>query len=257
MRRIDRSSPASRTCVAISAVAIAAFAHGGEIHSSTAHSLPPDGLAEHRMLEDPFNRAFLFDKLELHDADNARWDMSAWAGHTFDRFAVRSEGERANGATQRAELQLLFTHAIARWWDVVAGARSDFEPGPSRNWAAFGVQGLAPYRFEIEATAFVGSGGDLAARFKSDYDVLITNRLILQPHLELDWYGQTDRERGVGAGLSSLEAGLRLRYELRRELAPYVGLVRERRYGASADFARAAGFAADDTSFVLGVRLRF
>jgi copper resistance protein B len=218
---------------------------------------PPVGVPQHEMLEDPFNHSALVDQLELYDGDDLRWDARAWLGYAFDRFAVKTEGERVDGDTERAELQLLWTHAFARWWDVVAGARADFEPGATREWAAFGVQGLAPYRFDLEATAFVGEGGATAARFEGQYDLLITRRLILQPQLELNWYGQTDRARGLGSGLSSVEAGLRLRYEFRREVAPYVGLVRERRVGSTAGFARAAGLDPDDTSLVAGIRLRF
>ncbi len=217
----------------------------------------PDELPVHEMLEDPFNRAVLFDKLEVHQPDGLRWDVSMWAGHAFDRLTVRSEGERTEGTTEHAEVQLLWTHAVARWWEVVAGARADFEPGPSRNWAAVGIQGLAPYRFGLEATMFVGAGGDTAARFEGEYELLITNRLILQPQVELDWYGQADPRRRIGTGLSSVEAGLRLRYEFRREVAPYIGLVRERRFGSTADFARDAGRDADDSSLVVGIRLRF
>ena len=216
----------------------------------------PVGLPVHEMLEDPFNRSVIVDELELH-GDDLNWDANAWFGYAFNRFGIRTEGERADGDTERAELQLLLTHSFARWWDFVAGARADFEPGPSRGWAAVGVQGLAPYRFDIEATAFVGENGDTAARFEGEYELLITNRLVLQPQLELNWYGQSDPERRIGSGLSSLEAGLRLRYELRREVAPYIGLVRERRVGSTADFARTDGFDPDDTSLVAGIRLRF
>jgi copper resistance protein B len=217
----------------------------------------PGGMPVHAMLEDPLNRSVLLDQLEFHDSDDFRWDASGWVGHTFNRVTIRTEGERVAGATEHAEAQVLWTHAVARWWEVVAGARADFEPGPTQGWAAFGIQGLAPYRFELEATAFVGQGGDAAARFKSEYELLITTRLILQPRVELNWYGQADPGRGVGAGLSSVEAGLRLRYEFRREVAPYVGLVRERRFGDTADFARSAGLDTDDTSLVAGIRLRF
>jgi copper resistance protein B len=209
------------------------------------------------MLEDPFNRSFLIDELESNDSDDLSWDGTVWLGHAFNRLAIRTEGERADGVTERAELALLWSHAFARWWDVVAGARSEFEPGESRGWAAVGVQGLAPYRFELEATAFLGENGDTAARFEGEYELLITNRLILQPQLELNWYGQSDPERRIGSGLSSVEAGLRLRYEFRREVAPYVGLVRERRVGRTADLAQADGFDPDDTSLVAGIRLRF
>jgi copper resistance protein B len=237
--------------------AVAALGAAADARAQAHSEREPAGVPAHEMLENPFNRAVLFDKLEAQGSDDQRWDATVWAGYTFNRLTLRTEGERVAGSTEHADLQLLWTHAATRWWDVVAGARADFEPGPSRSWAAFGVQGLAPYRFELEATAFVGEGGDSAARFKGEYDLLITNRLILQPQIELNWYGQSDQERRVGAGLSSAETGLRLRYELEREIAPYVGLVRERRFGGTADFARSAGFDADDTSLIVGVRLRF
>jgi copper resistance protein B len=217
----------------------------------------PAGVPAHSTLEDPFNRSFLFDELEMHDSDDLAWDGTFWVGHTFNKLVARTEGEKSGGDTERAELELLWSHSVARWWDVVAGARGDFEPGSTQSWVAFGVQGLAPYRFELEATAYVGDGGRAAARFEGEYELLITQRLILQPQLELNWYGQSDRALGVGPGLSTGEAALRLRYEFRRELAPYVGLVRERKYGSTADAARANGEDADDTRFVAGVRLRF
>jgi copper resistance protein B len=230
-----------------------------------AHAQPPDssapvGLPAHSMLEDPFNRSLLVDELETHDIDGSRelaWDATFWAGRTFDKLVVRTEGAKRGGTTEDAELELLWSRSVARWWDVVAGARGDFEPASTKSWAAFGVRGLAPYRFELEATAYVGEGGDSAARFEAEYELLITPRLILQPQVELDWYGQADPERGIGPGLSTGEAALRLRYELRREVAPYVGLVYERKFGATADDERAAGRDPDDTRLVAGVRLRF
>jgi copper resistance protein B len=240
-----------------SALASIALATTFAARAAAQSAETPVGLPAHEMLEDPFNRSILFDELELHDGDNLRWDANAWLGYAFNKLAVRTEGERDEGDTERAELQLLWAHAFARWWDVVAGARADFEPGSTQTWAAFGVQGLAPHRFDLEATAFVGENGDTAARFESEYDLLITPRWILQPQLELNWYGQSDPQRLRGSGLSSVEAALRLRYELRREIAPYVGLVREKRVGRSADFARAAGRDPDDSSLVAGVRLRF
>ena len=214
----------------------------------------------HETLEDPFNRAFKIDQLEAFDADettNLRWDVDMWVGYALSKLTIRTEGEESDGNTERAELQLLWTRSFARWWDVVAGARADFAPGPDKNWAAFGVQGLAPYRFDVEATAFLSDGGDSAARIEADYDLLIAKRLILQPQLELNWYGQTDSSRGQSAGLSSGEAALRLRYEIRREVAPYIGLVHERLWGDNADAARAAGRDPDDTSLVAGIHLRF
>lgn len=216
--------------------------------------------ADHMMLEDPFNTFVLFDQLEAREADGAdilSWELSGWAGHSLRRLWVRSEGERRSGDTEHAELELLWGRAIAPWWDVVAGVRRDFEPGPSETWAAFGVQGLSAYRFEVEATAYLGEGGRTAARVEAEHELLITNRLILQPLVELNWHGRGDATRGIGPGLSSGEAGLRLRYELRREVAPYVGIVRERKFGRTADLARAAGAEASETRFVAGIRLWF
>ncbi len=130
-------------------------------------------------------------------------------------------------------------------------------PGPTQNWAAVGVRGTAPYRIDLEATAYVGDGGRAALRVKSHYELLVTNKLILQPLAELNWYAKRDAARGLGAGLASAEIGLRLRYEVKREVAPYVGLVAERKFGATADFARAAAHDPSDTRLVAGIRLRF
>jgi copper resistance protein B len=242
------------------AAACVLVALAGSAAGQSRDAPTPLGLPAHEMLEDPFNRAFLFDELEMHDRDGGRalaWDGTVWAGRAFDKLAVRTEGEKSAGTTEHAELELLWAHSVARWWDVVAGARTDFAPGSTQSWGAFGVQGLAPYRFELEATAYVGESGDTAARVEGEYELLVTPRLILQPQIELEWYGQADAARGIGAGLSRAEAGLRLRYEVRREVAPYVGLVRERRFGGTADLARAAGADPDDTRLVAGVRLRF
>jgi copper resistance protein B len=236
------------------------LALAGAAHGQAPDAPPPVGLPEHTMIEDPFNRSLRVDELELHEQDGRRgiaWDATFWAGYAFNKLVVRTEGEKRGGTTEDAELELLWSHSVARWWDVVAGARADFEPGATRSWAAFGVQGLAPYRFEVAATAYVGDGGKSAARFEGEYELLITPRLILQPQIELDWYGQADASLGIGSGLSAAEVALRLRYALRREVAPYVGLVRERKFGGSADLARAAGEDADDTRLVAGVNLRF
>jgi copper resistance protein B len=217
----------------------------------------PFEIAAHGMLEDPFNRSLLLDELETRDGGDLAWDATFWAGRAFDRLAVRTAGEKHGGDTRRAELELLWSHAAARWWDLVAGVRADFAPGPTQRAVAFGVQGLAPYRFELEATAYLAEGGEAAAHFASEYDVLITRRLILEPKLELEWYGTTDVARRRGAGLANVEVALRLRYEIRREVAPYVGLERERKHGRTAALARAAGEDDDDTRLVAGVRIWF
>lgn len=215
---------------------------------------------EHARLDDPLNKLVLLDRFETQRADGGslqRWDLSSWVGKSLTKLWIRTEGERLSGSTDHADLELLWGKGFARWWEVLAGARTDFEPGPTRSWAAIGVQGTAPYRIGLEATAYLGDGGRAALRVKTHYELLVTNRLILQPLAELNWYGQRDTARGVGAGLADAEIGVRLRYEVKREVAPYVGLVLQRKLGGTADLARAAGLEPSDTRLVAGVRLRF
>jgi len=140
---------------------------------------------------------------------------------------------------------------------VVAGIRHDFKPGASQDFAAIGVMGLAPYKFEVEATGYIGESGQTAARFEVEYETLLTNRLILQPLVEVNVYGQNDERRGIGSGLSTAEAGLRLRYEVTRQFASYIGIVHERAFGRTADFRRAEGEDTDDTRVVAGFRIWF
>ncbi|NKQ12096.1 copper resistance protein B [Stutzerimonas zhaodongensis] len=203
---------------------------------------------------------FLLDQFEYQDADEGStlsWDASGWIGGDIDRFWFRSEGERTNGVTEDAELQLLYGHAIGPWWDVVAGVRQDFKPESPQTWAALGVQGMALYAFEAEATAFIGEGGQTAARLEGDYDILLTNRLILQPTAELNFYGKNDPQRGVGSGLANAEVGLRLRYEIVREFAPYIGVTWNRSFGNTADMARDEGEDREEARLVAGIRMWF
>lgn len=202
----------------------------------------------------------LFNRLEGFDADHGtglEWEAQAWIGTDTDKLWLRSEGERIDGRTEAAGFEALYGRPIARWWDLLAGVRHDFKPGASQDWAALGVAGVAPYKFEVEATAYLGPSGRTSARIEAEYDVLFTNRLILQPLMEANLYGKDDPQRGIGSGLSTIEAGLRLRYEVHRQFAPYVGLVYERAYGDTADFRRAAGEGAGDTRLVAGVRVWF
>lgn len=219
-----------------------------------------DMRAGHRMHEDPFNTFVLLDRLEAAEPDGAGrldWEVSAWAGRGLRRLWLRSEGERRGGETIRADVELLGGQLIARWWEVVAGVRRDAEPGRTRTWGAFGVQGLAPYGFELEATAYVAEGGRSAARIEAGHELPVTARLILEPSIEVDWYGRSDRERGIGHGLARAEAGLRIRYEIRREVAPYLGIVREKAFGETEALERAAGRDPDESMLVVGIRLWF
>ncbi|WP_207793713.1 copper resistance protein B [Pseudomonas lopnurensis] len=219
----------------------------------------PD-LPPHPMHQGGSNFLFLADQLEWQDADEGStlaWDLSGWIGGDVDRLAFRSEGERSNGHTEQAELQLLWSHAIGPWWETVAGVRQDFEPGSAQTWAAFGVQGMPLYGLETEITAFLGEGGQSALRLEADYDILLTRRWVLQPTAELNLHGRNDEARGVGAGLSDANLGLRLRYEISRQFAPYVGVSWSRAYGNSADLLRADGEDTRETRLVAGIRFWF
>ena len=202
----------------------------------------------------------LVDQLEAFHGRNGNgrsWEAEGWYGSDTDKLWLRSEGERSGGRFEDGEVEMLWNHAVTTFWSTQLGVRHDFGVGPQREWTAFGVQGLAPYWFELEATAYVGPAGRTAARLRAHYELLFTQRLILQPELEMSFHGKSDPARGVGSGLTDTKLGLRLRYEIRREFAPYIGVVWTRRFGATADFARADHQAALDRQWVAGVRIWF
>lgn len=203
----------------------------------------------------------LVDRLEYqtNEGDSLLvWDAQGWLGGDSDKFWFKTEGEQAlGGDLEEAEIQGLYSRAITSFWDLQMGVRYDFEHGPSRTYGVIGVQGLAPYWFEIDAALFVSEHGDLSARIEVEYDVLITQRLIAQPRAELNFAFQDVDELGVGSGLSTAELGLRLRYEIEREFAPYVGVSWTRSLGSTADFARDDGGNVSSVSFVAGIRLWF
>lgn len=214
----------------------------------------------HAVHDMAINYFVLFDQIEWQSGggtDAFSWDTKGWVGQDRNRFWFRSEGERADGRTEQAQVNLLYGRAIARWWDVTAGVRVDALPDTPRSALALGIQGLAPYWFEVEASAYVEPSGRTHFRFETEYDLLITNRLVLQPLAEFEIYGRADPERLIGAGLSTGEFGLRLRYEFRREFAPYVGVVWSRRFFDTADQARAAGEDVASTRLAVGLRTWF
>lgn len=214
----------------------------------------------HQVHDGAINSFFEAEKLEWQDADEGsalNWDLSGWIGGDVDRLWLRSEGERTNGHTEEAEVQALWGHAISPWWDLVAGARQDFKPGAPQTWAAFGIQGTPFSGLETELTAFVGEAGQTAARLELDYDLLLTNQLVLQPTAEFNLYGSNDPQRGIGAGLSESDVGVRLRYEITPQFAPYVGVTWNRSYGKTADYAREEGEDTRETRLVVGLRMWF
>lgn len=190
--------------------------------------------------------------------DGYRWDGDGWFGGDVNRLTIKSEGEGTFGeGAERAEVQALYSRAIDPYFNLQAGIRQGVGPGAQRTDAVLGVEGLAPYWFDVEAALFLSDRGDLRARAQGYYDQRITQRLILQPRVELNWSAQDMRAERVGAGLSDAEAGLRLRYEIAREFAPYVGVAWERRFGRTAGYARADGEGTGGVGLVMGVRAWF
>lgn len=187
-----------------------------------------------------------------------RWDGDAWFGADIDRLTLKTEGEGGvRSGIDSAELQALYSHAIGPYFNLQAGVRHDFQPSPSRTYATIGFQGLAPYMFEVGGAVFVSNKGDVLGRLEGYYDQRITQRLILQPRAELNFSAQDVPENRYGAGLVNAELGLRLRYEIARQFAPYIGISYDAKTGRSADFARADGKDPTTTAFVAGVHFWF
>ena len=210
--------------------------------------------------DDPLLTKLMIDQFEVRDADDDDplvLEGQGWIGRDLNKLWLKVDGERVDSGTEEAELQALYSKAIASYWDIQVGARRDFEPSPSRNWGVIGLQGLAPYFFEVDTALFVGQSGRTALRLEAEYELLLTQRLILTPEIEVNLYGKNDEATGTGSGLSDVELGLRLRYEIRREFAPYIGVNWTRKYGNSADFSREEGDNVSDTQFVLGIRMWF
>jgi len=221
-------------------------------------SVANDARADTR--DDPLLLTVVFDQIETRDTtgDNTfSWDAEGWFGKDLHKLWFKTDGERTAAKTDEAELQFLYSKAIAAYWDIQFGVRYDFEPSPSRRWVAIGVKGLAPYFFDIDAAIFIGESGRTALRFETGYELLLTQRLILTPDIEINLYGKNDMAVGIGSGLSDIEAGLRLRYEIRREFAPYIGVNWSRLFGNTADFARIAGESTSEAQLVIGLRAWF
>lgn len=187
-----------------------------------------------------------------------RFEGEAFTGGNINRFGVKFEGEGAfGGRLDDLELQALYSRAIAPYWNLQAGVRYDIKPDPSRTYLVAGVEGIAPYWFKVNAATFLSNKGEVRARVEASYDQRITQKLILQPRIEANFSFQDIAAIGVGAGLSDFEAGLRLRYEIKQEFAPYIGVEWRKQTGDTARFARLAGDDPDTLSVVAGVRIWF
>ena len=233
-----------------------ADARSGDYSDGIAGS-PMDGLHMHGGA--PLGM-LLIDQLEAfhsRDANGQNWEAQGWYGNDSDKLWVRTEGERRRGKFDDDDLEVFWNHNIAVYWSTQLGVRQDLGEGSRRTWAAFGVQGLAPYWLELEATGYVSASGRTAARLRVDYELLLTQRLILQPELEANLYGKDDPLQRIGSGLSDVQFGLRLRYDIHRQFAPYIGVNWVRRIGTIAGYARQDRQPVLDRQIVAGLRLWF
>ena len=206
----------------------------------------------------PLILSFSADRAEarLRDGDDAFvWDAEGWIGGDLNKVGFRTRGETDdNGSAEEAELQLLFSRAILPFWDLHAGLRHDLRPNPSKTYAVLSVEGTAPYRVEVEASAFVSEDGDASAELELEYDLRLTQQWILQPRVDFDFAFSQVSELDVGKGPSELETGLRLRYEFTKQFAPYLGVVYETALGDTRDLRKDAG--EDRSSWSLGLGLK-
>lgn len=254
------NAPIIRTVLLCGALLATTPGRAADDGATNPRSGAPAELGEAMNLSMRFHKV-LFDRLEAAYADEGnawRWDAQGWYGGDYHKLWVKAEGEAAFGEpVEEAELQLLYSRNVAAFWDFQAGLRYDLRPRPGKAHLALGFQGLAPYLFEVDAAAFLREDGLLSARLEAEYDLLITQRLILQPRMALSAQANGDPDRDVGAGLTGSQFGLRLRYEIRRELAPYLGLSWSFRHGDAAREARAAGEPTAIDAFVVGLRAWF
>jgi copper resistance protein B len=218
------------------------------------------------IMDSAIHSFLLFDLLEYRANDSGpdtfNWDFAGWIGGDYNRFWIKSDGSLDLGSSNRGigDLQLLYGRMIAPYWDLQAGVRFNGNlgsglDGNSRSYGVIGLQGLAPYRFELEPSLYFSDRGEVSAQLTASYDLLLTDKLILQPRLEGAISLDGDQRFGTGDGLNDIEIGLRLRYEIRREIAPYIGVSWERSFGETASIARSAGDPVDNVSFVAGFRL--
>jgi len=210
-----------------------------------------------KMEDDPVELKLMLDKFEVGrvDGNNAlSWESGLWIGKDLNKLWLKFDGERVDGKNEGTENRILYSRAIAPFWDLQAGLRHDTAPGNSRNYLNLGVQGLAPYYFETDANLSFGKDNQVKLNLAFEYEMMLTQKLVLSPEIELNAYTKDDKEMGIGSGLSDIEAGLRLRYEIKREFAPYIGVNWAKKFGNTADLASDEGEDTSETMFVLGIR---
>jgi copper resistance protein B len=251
----------SLICSAAALVCLAKLA-SAQVPTAPAHPAP---VGTHEM-DSPVHDRMIFahgilDQFEGRTSGRTpelRWSGEGWIGTDYDKFWLKTEGSRsAEGTIDDGQHEFLYSRAVSTYFDLQAGLRSDIDSRRNRNWLAVGFEGLAPLFFHISGTGYASTKGHLAARFEGSYDLLLTNRLILQPQVEIDLYSKSDLARLIGAGISEIDTGVRLRYEFSRKFAPYIGVAYEGKFGQTASLARRAGESTSGVRFVFGVRSWF
>lgn len=229
----------------------------GYVRDSGPYTLAPQDQLS--LADETYFAGLWVDRLEYvesHDTDATEFEGHAWIGDSYNRFLLRSEIEIVNDSLEVAEIDLLHTRAISPFWDVRFGARHEIRDEGNRNWASIGLGGLAPYWFEIDASLFISDNGNTLLDIEAEYDLLLTQRLVMQPRLDVHAYGKTDEMMRQGAGLSTVKAGFRIRYEFDRQLAPYFGIEQVMRYGKTADLLL-PGEDRSDTHWIAGFKFWF
>ena len=210
--------------------------------------------------DDPILTKVMIDQLEtrITDGDDPLvLEAQAWIGGDFNKLVFKADIEQVKGVTHELELQALYSRAIDPYWDFQVGVRQDQKPTPAKNWLALGFQGVAPYWFEIDSTLFIGESSQVGLRFTAEYEWMITQKWVLSPEFEVNFHSKDDEVRGTGSGLTDSQLGIRLRYEIKREFAPYIGINWNNKYGKTATYAKNEGEKVSSTQIVAGIRAWF
>lgn len=204
--------------------------------------------------DDPIRTMLIVDQLEVlnNDENSREWEASFYVGYDLDKLYLYTEGSATSDGLQKSQNDVVYSRAIAPFWDIQAGIAYDKNSDASKTWGELAIAGLAPYFFETRAALLFNNDGNIGLRLDAEYEALITQKLILTPSLEADFYTKDDPAMQIGSGLSSIDAGLRLRYEFVREFAPYIGVTWEKTFGNTQDFDPV-----EETSLLAGIRFWF
>ncbi len=217
--------------------------------------------AQAGMEDDPTLVKVMIDQMEIRSTDGPNpfvLEADAWIGKDLNKAWFKLSGERVDGEWEALDVEARYSRAIDTYWDLQIGLRHDARPSnETRDWLAVGIRGLAPYFFDIDSSVYVNKDGRVGLNFQAEYEMLFTQKLILTPEITADFFSKSDKDLDSGSGLASTEMGLRLRYEIRREFAPYIGVNWEKSYGQTADLRKAAGEKTDDVQIVAGIRIWF